>query len=291
MLTEQANPNTAKIDQMETLAMVERIHQEDYAVLAAIHAVLPAIANAIDNIVPRMQAGGRLFYVGAGTSGRLGLIDAVECVPTFSTPPELVQGIIAGGEAAFTHSIEDVEDDAEAGARELQARGLSVVDTVVGIAASGRTPFVVGALMVARHMGALTIGVSNNSPAPVLDAADIAIAVLTGAEVIAGSTRLKAGTAQKMVLNMISTGTMVQLGKVYGNLMVDVQVKNEKLRRRARNLVIQIAGVDDATASMLLAESDDSVKVAVVMAKRSVDAPSARALLDAAEGNLRRVIE
>lgn len=291
MSTEQVNPKTADIDRLDTRSMLERIHNEDQKAVDVVSAALPDITRAIDGIVERMRAGGRLFYVGAGTSGRLGIIDAVECIPTYNTPPELVQGIIAGGEEAFTRSIEAVEDDHQAGAGDLKLRGVTGKDAVVGIAASGRTPFVVGALIYARGIGALTVGISNNAPSQVLDSAEIAIPLNTGAEVIAGSTRMKAGTSQKMVLNMISTATMIQLGKVYGNLMVDVQVKNEKLKQRAIGLIQQIAEVDEARAETLLKESGRSVKVAVVMARRGVSAAEARSLLDAAGGVLRGVID
>lgn len=291
MSTEQVNPKTADIDRLDTRSMLERIHNEDQVAVDTVTAALPEITRAIDGIVGRMRAGGRLFYVGAGTSGRLGIIDAVECIPTYNTPPELVQGVIAGGEEAFTRSIEAVEDDHQAGAGDLKLRGVTGNDAVVGIAASGRTPFVVGALIYARGIGALTVGIANNAPSQVLDAAEIAIPLNTGAEVIAGSTRMKAGTSQKMVLNMISTATMIQLGKVYGNLMVDVQVKNEKLRQRAIGLIRQIAEVDEARAEGLLKESGRSVKVAVVMARRGVSAGEARSLLDAAGGVLRGVID
>jgi N-acetylmuramic acid 6-phosphate etherase len=231
-----------------------------------------------------------LFYVGAGTSGRLGILDASECPPTYGTPPEMVQGIIAGGENAVFDALEGVEDDAAAGAADLAARGLSARDAVVGIAASGRTPYVIGALVYANSIGAVTVGIANNTPAAVLDSADIPIAVVTGAEVIAGSTRMKAGTAQKLVLNMISTGTMIKLGKVYGNLMVDVQVKNDKLLQRARRIVAQVGGVDEATAAALLTAAHNEVRVAIICARCGVDAERARALLAAAGGALRGVI-
>lgn len=291
MLTEDVNPNSHGIDQLNTMGMIERIHAEDRTAMDTVTAALPDIARAIDAIVARMRAGGRLFYVGAGTSGRLGVIDAAECVPTFNTPPELVQGVIAGGEKAFIHSIEGVEDDAQAGAGELKARGLTDADVVVGIAASGRTPFVIGALIYAHTLGALTVGIANNSPSEALSCADIGIPLISGPEVIAGSTRLKAGTTQKLTLNMISTAVMIQLGKVYDNLMVDVQVRNEKLRRRAIGLIRHLTGASEHDAENLLFESGRSVKVAVVMARRGVSAAEAQALLDAAGGVLRQVID
>lgn len=290
MQTEQANPNTGQIDQLPTLEMLRLINQEDQGVALAVAQALPAIAQAVDTIAERLALGGRLFYVGAGTSGRLGVLDAVECVPTFGTSPELVQGLIAGGAAALTRSVEGAEDKTEAGAADLQTRRLNAGDVVVGIAASGRTPYVLGALAYANQLGAATIGIACNVPAPVLDAAQIAIGVPVGPEVIAGSTRLKAGTAQKMVLNMLSTASMVKLGKVYGNLMVDVQVTNAKLRGRALGLLIQITGVEEAEAKTLLEQANLRVKVAIVMQKRGVSAKTAEALLAAARGHLRAVI-
>jgi len=290
VLTEQKNQNTMNIDQLSTAEIAARINAEDRTVADAVARAMPHIVAAIDAIYERMNTGGRLFYVGAGTSGRLGILDAVECVPTFSTPPELVQGVMAGGIPALVNSVEGVEDDPEAGANELKSRGLTGGDVVMGIAASGRTPFVIGALNYARSVGARTIAIACNDPAPVLDAAEIAIPLITGAEVIAGSTRMKAGTAQKMTINLISTAVMIKLGKVYGNLMVDVQVKNEKLRDRARRIVAEIGNVDMERSTVLLNESRNEVKTAIVMARRGVNADEARELLKAAGGVLRRVI-
>lgn len=291
MLTEGRNPNTQDIDRLDTLAMITLINDEDQTVPQTVARALPAIAQAIDAIVARLRAGGGLFYIGAGSSGRLGVLDASECPPTYGTPPELVQGIIAGGPQAVFGALEGVEDDPMAGAADLRAHGLGAGDAVAGIAASGRTPYVLGALAYARSVGALTIGIANNSPSPVLDAAEIAIPVVTGAEVITGSTRMKAGTAQKLVLNTLSTGVMVKLGKVYGNLMVDVQVKNDKLLERARAIVMQVARIDEAQASALLVAAHNDVKAAIVMARRGVGADEARALLAAANGLLRAVID
>lgn len=290
MLTESQNPNTSNIDQLSTYEMLQRINDEDAKVALAVRDALPQITQAVDAIAARLAAGGRLFYVGAGTSGRLGVLDAVECVPTFSVPPDLVQGIIAGGEKALTQPIEGAEDDENAGAVDLAARGLTSQDAVVGIAASGRTPYVLGAVDYGESVGALTVGVSCNVPAALLEQVQIAIGVLVGAEAITGSTRLKAGTAQKLVLNMLSTGTMIRLHKVYGNLMVDVRVSNEKLLDRARRIVAQLTslGYDDAAA--LLEQANLEVKTAVVMHHRRVDAAAARDLLGAVDGNLRAVI-
>ncbi len=291
MITEQQNPNTQDIDQLSTLDIVTRINAEDQTVALAVARALPSVAQAVDAIVARLRGGGRLFYVGAGTSGRLGVLDAAECVPTYSTPPQLVQALIAGGETAITRSVEAVEDDMDAARSDLMAQGVNARDAVVGIAASGRTPYVLGALAYAQAQGALTVGISCNEPAPLLEAAEIAIAVVTGPEVITGSTRMKAGTAQKLVLNMLSTATMIKLGKVYGNLMVDVQATNEKLLQRARRIVAQIGQVDDAQAAELLAAAHDEVKVAIVMARRGVTAEAARSLLLGAGGILRQVID
>lgn len=291
MLTEMQNPKTARIDQLDTLAMLTLINAEDQTVPNAVAAALPAIARAVDAVAGCLHTGGRLFYVGAGTSGRLGVLDASECPPTYGTPQEWVQGIIAGGKDAMFDAVEFSEDDEQAGGNDLAARALTARDAVVGIAASGRTPYVLGALRYARELGAVTIGVSNNAPAPVLDAADIAIPVITGPEAITGSTRMKAGTAQKLVLNMISTGAMVKLGKVYGNLMVDVQVNNDKLLQRARRIVALVASVDDTQAANLLDRAGNDVKTAIIMGRTGVGAAEARERLDAAGGFLRLVID
>lgn len=290
LLTEQRNPRSMGIDQRPTLEILQIMNDEDATVAATVRQALPAIAAAVDLIAERLRGGGRLLYIGAGTSGRLGILDAVECVPTFSVPAELVQGIIAGGEAAVMHSVEGAEDRADQGRADLMARGLTAQDVVVGIAASGRTPYVVGALNYAREIGAGAVGISCNTPAPVLDAADIAIAAPVGPEILTGSTRLKAGTAQKLILNMISTVTMIKLGKTYNNLMVDVKVSNAKLADRARRIVQEVTGLDAAAAAALLEQTGQEVKPAVVMALLGVDAAEARARLAAANGMLGAVI-
>lgn len=290
MLTEKPNPRSTNIDQLPTLEILQVMNDEDASVATAVRRALPAIAQAVDTITDRLRRGGRLIYVGAGTSGRLGMLDAVECVPTFSTPPELVQAVIAGGQAALTRAIEGAEDSAEDGRDAVRVLGVNVRDTVVGIAASGTTPFVIGALEAARHAGAATVAIACNEPAPVLDAAEIRIAALVGPEIIAGSTRLKAGTAQKLILNMLSTGSMIRLGKVYGNLMVDVMVTNQKLAERAQRLVMQIAGVSKDEAARLLQQTGNRVKPAIVMAKLGVSASEAQERLDAAQGRLGGVI-
>jgi len=291
MLTESQNPRTADIDQLSTLEMVRRINDEDAQVAGAVRSALPQIAQAIDAIADRLRRGGRLIYVGAGTSGRLGVLDAVECVPTFSTDPSLVVALIAGGTRAITQSVEGAEDSRETGRAELLALDLTADDAVVGIAASGRTPYVLGAVEAAHEIGALTVGVACNVPSTLLDTAQIAIGVPVGAEVITGSTRMKAGTAEKLVLNMLSTGTMIKLGKVYGNLMVDVRPTNGKLVDRARRIIAQVAVVEYDEAARLLDASGSEVKTAIVMAQRGVPAEAARALLNAAHGRLRAVID
>jgi N-acetylmuramic acid 6-phosphate etherase len=290
MLTEQINPRSANLDQLTALELAQLMNAEDATVAAAVAAALPDVAAAIEAVAARMAAGGRLIYMGAGTSGRLGVLDAAECVPTFSVPPERVTARIAGGAQAVTAAVEGAEDDRNAGRADLLALAPTAQDAVVGIAASGSTPYVVAALEAAAAVGALTVAVVCSAPGPVLDAAQIKIAVLTGPEVLTGSTRLKAGTAQKMVLNMLSTGVMVRLGKVYGNLMVDVKVTNAKLAARARRIVARVGQVDEDTAAALLAQTENGVKAAIVMARRGVDAAEAQALLAAADGFLRRVL-
>ena len=244
MLTEQQNPKTKNLDALSTEELLRVMNAEDATVATTVREAIPQVTEAVDAAVERLERGGRVFYVGAGTSGRLGVVDAVECVPTFSVPPTMFQGIMAGGEPAFVRSIEGAEDDPDAGAAALAERELSADDIVVGIAASGRTPFVLGALAAAKDVGAATVGVACNVPSPVLEAAEIAIGLPVGPEVLTGSTRLKAGTAQKLTLNMFSTAVMVRLGKVYGNLMVDVAVTNEKLQDRATRIVAQVAGLN-----------------------------------------------
>lgn len=290
MLTEDRNPRSTNVDSVSTVELLTIMNDEDATVAKVVRDALPNIALAVDLIVEHIQSGGRLIYIGAGTSGRLGVLDAVECVPTFGTPPELVVGIIAGGETALTNAVEGAEDSAADGMRDLQAVALSERDVVVGIAASGRTPYVIGAVQYANEIGAGTIGISCNAPSPLLDATQIKIGLPVGPEVVTGSTRLKAGTAQKMALNMLSTAAMVKLGKVYHNLMVDLRVTNEKLANRARRIVGEIAGVDIEEAGRLLHLSKNDVKAAIVMSKRKVSLEDAERLLEGSYGNLRQVI-
>jgi N-acetylmuramic acid 6-phosphate etherase len=285
LLTESRNPATEHIDQLPTLDMLRVINQEDAKVAQAVAAVLPDIAKAVDEITRRLNDGGRLFYIGAGTSGRLGVLDASECPPTFSVPPTLVQGLIAGGDSALRNSSEKSEDSSEQGAADLAAAGFTGQDVLVGIAASGRTPYVLGALQHANPLGALTIALTCVPNSPMAALTDIAITPLTGPEVITGSTRLKAGTANKLVLNMLSTGVMIKTGAVYGNLMVNVQPTNDKLIDRAQRIIIAATGIDQPTAAALL-EKSGSVKTAIVMQKLSIDLPKAEAKLAAHKGNL-----
>src|SRR5580698_7563891 len=263
LLTEQANPASDHIDALSTVEMLRVINAEDRKVAEAVELEIAAIARAVDTIAAALSRGGRLFYIGAGTSGRLGVLDASECPPTFGVAPEMVQGIIAGGEAALSRATETTEDDPAIGARDLEARGFTAADILAGLAASGRTPYVLGAIAEAKRLGATTIGIGCTPDSELARAVNIAITPLVGPEVIAGSTRMKAGTAQKMVLNMLTTGAFIRMGYVYGNLMVNLQPKNAKLRDRARRIVAQAAGVSYERAAELLAEAGNSVPTAI----------------------------
>jgi N-acetylmuramic acid 6-phosphate etherase len=291
LLTERQNPASDHIDALPTADVLEIINQEDRKVAPSVAAELPRIAQAVDGIVDLVRAGGRLFYIGAGTSGRLGVLDAAECPPTFHVSPEFVQGIIAGGEAALARATEASEDDSEAGRRDLADRGFSVKDALVGIAASGRTPYVLGAIDAANQLGALTIGIGCTPDSPLAQRARIAITPLVGPEVIAGSTRMKAGTATKLVLNMISTAVMIRLGYVFGNLMVNVQPRNAKLRDRATRIIAASAELSYQRAGELLKEAGESVPVAIVMARLSLDRRAAEARLAAARGSIAEAIK
>jgi N-acetylmuramic acid 6-phosphate etherase len=289
--TEQPNPLSTEIDSLSALEFARLMNRADAAVPLAIAEVLPQIARAIDVVVAQLAAGGRLFYQGAGTSGRLGVLDATELVPTFSFPRERAIALIAGGNAAVIGSVEGAEDSAPQGRADLEAHAFSADDVLLGIAASGRTPYVIGGLDYAAEIGAPTIAVVCNPDSPIAAAADIPIEIVTGPEILTGSTRLKAGTAQKMALNMVSTGAMVQLGKVYGNLMVDVQPTNEKLHDRAIRIVAAITGVGHAEAQHLLEASGWTVKTAVVMKLAGVDAAEASRRLDDSGGRVRQAIK
>ena len=290
LITEQRNPKSEGIDARSAEEILRIINAEDQTVPAAVAVEIPHIARAVDGIVERLSAGGRLFYIGAGTSGRLGVLDAAECPPTFRVSPELVQGIMAGGEAALVRATEASEDDAAMGASDLMQRGFRGGDVLVGIATSGRTPYVLGAIDAARTMGALTIGISSNPDSELARRADIAITPVTGPEVITGSTRLKAGTATKLVLNMISTAAMIRLGYVFGNLMVNVRPVNRKLAERARNIIVLAAGVTRAEAARLLDETGGDVKAAILMARFRVSKTEAVGMIEAAHGRLSEAI-
>jgi N-acetylmuramic acid 6-phosphate etherase len=290
LTTEARLPASARLDELDPAALVALMNAEDQKVAGAVARSAGAIARALDGIAERLRGGGRLFYVGAGTSGRLGVLDASECPPTFGCPPGQVVAVIAGGPAAITAAAEGAEDDAAQGARDLRERGAGPRDAVVGISASGRTPYVLGALAHARDAGALTVGIACNEPSPVLAASAIPIPLPVGPEVLAGSTRLKAGTATKMVLNMLSTGAFVRLGKTYGNLMVDVAATNEKLRARALRIVRAATGATDGVAAAALAAAGGEAKTAIVALARSVDPDQARRLLALARGHVRQAL-
>ena len=284
--TERRNPRTARIDELGTLEMVRLINSEDKKVAEAVEAVCPQIAAAIDVIAARLGAGGRLVYIGCGTSGRLGILDAVECPPTFSVSPEMVRGVMAGGAQAVFRAVEGAEDDPSLGAKDLADLGLSASDALVGLAASGRTPYVLGAMRYAKETGAAVIAVTC-CPGSEMDAlADIGISPAPGPEVITGSTRLKSGTAEKMVLNMLSTGTMIRLGKVYGNWMVDVKPSNQKLRRRCERIVAEATGADAEAVLRALEISGYRCKEAIVMLLAGVTVEEARRALAASGGRV-----
>ncbi|MFJ5550042.1 N-acetylmuramic acid 6-phosphate etherase [Streptomyces sp. NPDC093225] len=290
LTTEAFHPELAEIDRQSTLDIARTMNAEDASVPAAVAARLPEIAAAVDAIAARMAHGGRLLYAGAGTAGRMGVLDASECPPTFNTDPSRVVGLIAGGPGAMVAAVEGAEDSPELAAADLAALDLTDRDTVVGISASGRTPYAIGAVRYARAHGALTVGLSCNADSALAAAAEHGIEVVVGPELLTGSTRLKAGTAQKLVLNMLSTITMIRLGKTYGNLMVDVRASNEKLRARSRHIVALATGAPDEAIEVALAATDGEVKPAILMVLAGVDAPTAAELLDAADGHLRAAL-
>ena len=291
LLTEQLNPASEDFDALPTEEMLAIFNREDRKVAEAVEKELPNIARAVDAIASAMTQGGRLFYIGAGTSGRLGVLDASECPPTFNVPYGMVTGLIAGGEAALCRATEASEDDPAAGARDLAAAGFTAKDVLCGIAASGRTPYVLGAVAAAKAMGALTLGVSCSPRSALSRAVDIAIEPLPGPEVISGSTRLKAGTATKLVLNMLSSGAMIRLGYVYSNLMVNVQPKNEKLVYRSQRIIRAVTGVDEAESARLLSASGHSVRTAIVMGKLKISREEAETRLARASGRVRGALE
>ena len=290
LVSEGRNPRTTDIDLMSSLQIVSTINAEDHAVADAVGKTLPQVAQAVDAIVAAFNAGGRLVYIGAGTSGRLGVLDASECPPTYGTPPEMVVGLIAGGRDALVNAAEGAEDRANAGASDLARIELTARDVVVGIAVSGRTPYVIGALDYAKALGATTVALTCNPDSPIAAMADISIAPVVGPEVITGSTRLKSGTAQKLVLNMLSTASMVRIGKTYGNLMVDMIASNEKLVARAARMVSEATGATLAEAAEALGKAGNHSKLAILMILTATDANTAREKLKAAGGVLRRAI-
>ncbi|MFC8330955.1 N-acetylmuramic acid 6-phosphate etherase [Streptomyces olivaceus] len=290
LTTEAFRPELAEIDRLPTLDLARLMNGEDTTVPGAVAERLPEITAAVDAVAARMARGGRLVYAGAGTAGRLGVLDASECPPTFNTTPGQVVGLIAGGPDAMVTSVEGAEDSAELARADLDALGLTADDAVVGVSASGRTPYAVGAVEHARALGALTVGLACNRGSALAAAAEHGIEVVTGPELITGSTRLKAGTAQKLVLNMLSTITMVRLGKTYGNLMVDVRASNEKLRARSRRIVAQATGAADADVERALAATDGEVKHAILVLLADVDGPTAARLLEESAGHLRAAL-
>ncbi|WP_424952960.1 N-acetylmuramic acid 6-phosphate etherase [Deinococcus sp.] len=289
--TEQPSQQHRDLDLASTAELIRAFTDDQAAALRAVQAAAPALERATDEAVTRLRLGGRLVYLGAGTSGRLGVLDGVELLPTFSWPPERLVTLIAGGEGAMFRAAEGAEDDRTAGARELAAAGLGAQDVLIAVAASGTTPYVLGGVEYARSLGVLSIGISNNPGSPLLSLADLPIALDTGPEVISGSTRLKAGTAQKITLNTLSSAIMVRLGKVYGNLMVDVQITNLKLRRRAVHLTALSTGASPEEAGHALAEAGDQVKTAIVMLRLRLAAGEAQALLERGGGSLRVALE
>ena len=284
--TEKKNPASAHIDELSPLGIIQVIHAEDQKAVDAVTPLVPKIAEAVDKIAHRMKIGGRLIYCGAGTSGRLGVLDAVECPPTYSTPPELVTGLIAGGTDAMFRAKEGAEDDETLGESDLSSLSVTEIDSIVGLSASGRTPYVVGALRYAKLKNSLTISVSCTPSSPIASIADIDLTAVTGAEVVTGSTRMKAGTAQKMILNMLSTGAMIRLGKVYGNLMVDVAATNEKLKERALNIVAEVACCTREQAMAALRKTDGRAKPAILITVGNCTAEEADHILQEADGQL-----
>ncbi len=291
LITEQMNPRTMNLDERPIIEILRLMNEEDQRVAHAVEKELHQIAAAVEAIVERLRNGGRLFYVGSGTSGRLGVLDAVECPPTFGTPPELVEAIIAGGPEACWRAVEGAEDDARAGAEAIDARGVTVRDAVVGLTASGRTPFTLAALERARRLGALTIAIACTPRPAIAQFADISITPVVGPEVIAGSTRLKAGTAEKMVLNMLSTTVMIQLGYTYGNMMSNLQLGSEKLRRRARAILRAQFHLSEEEAARLLDEAGGDLKAALVMRATGTGLAEARRALTATQCSVKRAIE
>lgn len=291
LITEQRNPNSMHVDSLSALEIVQLMNEEDKQVPLAIEKCLPQIAQAVECIVSAFQQGGRLVYIGAGTSGRLGVLDASECPPTFGVSPEMVKGIIAGGERALRHPIEGAEDSKAQAVVDLQTIEFSSKDVLVGIAASGRTPYVIGALEYAKSLGSVTVSIASNPNSAMANIVDIAIDTVVGPEVLTGSSRLKSGTAQKLVLNMLTTASMILMGKCYQNLMVDVQASNEKLKARAIRIVMQATDCDKALAEETLKQADQNVKLAIMMILSGLDRSQAEALLEKHQGKLQLALK
>ena len=291
LITEQRNPNSMDVDRLSALEIVQLMNEEDKQVPLAIEKCLPQIAQAVERIVTAFQQGGRLVYIGAGTSGRLGVLDASECPPTFGVSPEMVKGIIAGGERALRHPIEGAEDSKAQALVDLQTIQFSSKDVLVGIAASGRTPYVIGALEYAKSLGSVTVSIASNPNSAMANIVDIAIDTVVGAEVLTGSSRLKSGTAQKLVLNMLTTASMILMGKCYQNLMVDVQASNEKLKARAIRIVMQATDCDKALAEETLKQADQNAKLAIMMILSGLDRVQAEALLEKHQGKLQLALK
>ena len=291
LITEQRNPNSMHVDSLSALDIVQLMNEEDKQVPLAIEKCLPQIAQAVECIVAAFQQGGRLVYIGAGTSGRLGVLDASECPPTFGVSPEMVKGIIAGGERALRHPIEGAEDSKAQAVVDLQTIQFSSKDVLVGIAASGRTPYVIGALEYAKSLGSVTVSIASNPNSAMANIVDIAIDTVVGPEVLTGSSRLKSGTAQKLVLNMLTTASMILMGKCYQNLMVDVQASNEKLKARAIRIVMQATDCDKALAEEILKQADQNAKLAIMMILSGLDRAQAEALLEKHQGKLQLALK
>ena len=291
LITEQRNPNSMHVDSLSALEIVQLMNEEDKQVPLAIEKCLPQIAQAVECIVSAFQQGGRLVYIGAGTSGRLGVLDASECPPTFGVSPEMVKGIIAGGERALRHPIEGAEDSKAQAVVDLQTIEFSSKDVLVGIAASGRTPYVIGALEYAKSLGSVTVSIASNPNSAMANIVDIAIDTVVGPEVLTGSSRLKSGTAQKLVLNMLTTASMILMGKCYQNLMVDVQASNEKLKARAIRIVMQATDCDKALAEETLKQADQNAKLAIMMILSGLERPQAEALLEKNQGKLQLALK
>ena len=291
LITEQRNPNSMHVDSLSALEIVQLMNEEDKQVPLAIEKCLPQIAQAVECIVAAFQQGGRLVYIGAGTSGRLGVLDASECPPTFGVSPEMVKGIIAGGERALRHPIEGAEDSKAQAVVDLQTIQFSSKDVLVGIAASGRTPYVIGALEYAKSLGSVTVSIASNPNSVMANIVDIAIDTVVGPEVLTGSSRLKSGTAQKLVLNMLTTASMILMGKCYQNLMVDVQASNEKLKARAIRIVMQATDCDKAIAEETLKQADQNAKLAIMMILSGLDLAQAEALLEKHQGKLQLALK